>query len=546
MANIDSRKTALSFVERGNMEGGSYQDSLSHSSMFKKYGPHNFGVRGAQLWSSKLGSHLLNKKFLYMTKGKGNVYTLPMGVDDYKWKLESETENPFIITEQTVEDGVQNGKNGKPFKVRINSGLPHEPVVFKTEDPNVPMAKIIGHPKMISPNSYEYTLVLQTGDPNAWIPSDLLKPGKTLVDATTQVSDELNQKYAGIQFANMSELEGVTGNFARKTEMTDKFIRLELGCRANGTAMPSSASYSIGGERMGGSAVGTGYVYYNEIKNLGNTGKGGKSTPMYAGTFVTTVEAKLEERLHRDVEMNMEFGQVQFTRDFDSERVIKTPAGWRQIVKDGHFKAHNGSLTLTDIYEYISEIFITRKDFADRKIILSSGEAGCNYLHKLIAREASQFQYVDTHFLRSVSSEFHTNALEYGVQFTSIKLPMGYVLQIQHDPIKDDPILFPQKAPGTNYTVESFAMDIFDFGQTDQNAAATNSSNITCVQQGGVEEYFTVSNVYDFETGAIKDGSNARSNNKELGIYRATSSGLCVWDVSRVGRLEYDPAMEVV
>lgn len=118
---------------------------------------------------------------------------------------------------------------------------------------------------------------------------------------------------------------------------------------------------------------------------------------------------------------------------------------------------------------------------------------------------------------------------------------MGYVMEIAYDPIKDDRKLFPEKAPGTNRTVESFAMDIFDFGATDQSAINARPENITCVMQDGVESYFTVSNVYDFETGAIKDGSNAYSNNKELGIYRETSGGLAIWDVSRVGRVEYAP-----
>lgn len=108
---------------------------------------------------------------------------------------------------------------------------------------------------------------------------------------------------------------------------------------------------------------------------------------------------------------------------------------------------------------------------------------------------------------------------------------MGYVLEMVYDPIKDDRKLFPEKAPGTNRTIESYAMDIFDFGATDQKAFDANrSENITMVKQDGVESYFSVSNVYDFATGAIKDGSNAYSNNKELGIYRETSAGLCVWD----------------
>jgi len=123
---------------------------------------------------------------------------------------------------------------------------------------------------------------------------------------------------------------------------------------------------------------------------------------------------------------------------------------------------------------------------------------------------------------------------------------MGYILEIAYDPIKDDRKLFPEKAPGTNRTIESYSMDIYDFGQTDQKAIdASNPENMTMIMQDGVESYFTVSNVYDFETGAIKDGSNAYNNSKELGIYREMSGSLGIWDVSRVGRIEYRPVQFV-
>jgi hypothetical protein len=245
-----------------------------------------------------------------------------------------------------------------------------------------------------------------------------------------------------------------------------------------------------------------------------------------------------------DREMNMEFGQLEKTTDSDSGRVMKVAPGWRQIVKDGHYYEHNGSLTLSDIYEFLSNIFVTRRAFNDRKIILATGEGGAAFFSALVANEASLFQYIDTQFLRPISSMFHDNALEFGAQFVSIKFPMGYVVQVFHDPIKDDRKLFPEKAPGTNRTIESFAMDIFDFGATDQKAFDANRpENITCVMQGGVESYYTVSNVYDFQTGAIKDGSNANSNNKTAGIYREMSGGLCVWDTTRLGRIAFNPAM---
>jgi hypothetical protein len=161
----------------------------------------------------------------------------------------------------------------------------------------------------------------------------------------------------------------------------------------------------------------------------------------------------------------------------------------------------------------------------------------------LIAKEASQFNYIDTLFTqkRTDPQGVHDNELSFGAQFTQIKMPNGYILEMCYDPIKDDRKLFPEKAPGTNRTLESFAMDIFDFGDTKQKAMdAVNSKNITMVMQDGVESYFTVSNVYNFETGAVKDGSNVAMNSKELGIYRELPGSLAVWDTSRIGRIQFN------
>jgi hypothetical protein len=534
-----NRKTALQTVERHGW-GGSYFDSFTHAAMFRTYKPHNFGVKAAQLFSSSLGSHLINKKFTYYTVAKGNVYMLPGGVDDYEWFLVADADVDFRVSELLVSETSYPGKGGQRFKIALSTPWVHEPVLLKTEAPNLPMIRIIGYPVKRSENSYEYECELQTSDLNAYIPVDYLRPDRRMIDASTMVGDELNQKYAGDQYGEMFKLQSWTGNFARKAEFTDKFIRAEIAARKDGRRLPGNMSYSIGGESYRDGGVGVGYVYQQKF-NLTNSGEADK---IEAGVFITKIEARLEERLMRDREMNFEFGQIQKTKDYESGRPIKVPAGWRQIARDGHYKQHNGSLNLTELNEYIAEIFLTRRAHSDRRIVLASGEGGVEFLHRLIAAEASQFQYIDTLFLqkRSDPQGYHSNELEYGAQFTKIKLPMGYILEIAYDPIKDDRKLFPEKAPGTNRTRESYAMDIFDFGSTDQKAFdAGRPENITCVMQDGVESYFHVSNVYDFETGAERNGGNTYSNNKELGIYRETSGGLCVWDVTRVGRIEYAP-----
>lgn len=531
------RKTALQKVERKSF-GGSYHDSFSHASMFKTYKPHNFGMINAQLFSSKLGEHLINKKFTYMTIAKGNYYSLPGGTDDYEWNLEGDAEVDFRITEVLVDPASQPGKGGLSFKIALDREWLHEPVILKSEGSNLPLLKIIGHPIQRSANSFEYEVQLQTGDPNAWIPLDYLQVDRRFIDVTTSVSDELNTKYAGDQYGEMFKLSSWVGNYARKVEMTDKFIRTEIACRKEGRSMSKGNYYSMMGSKgkmnKYYNGVGVGYVYQKQFKN-------GNNKVINKGVFITEIEARLLERIERDREMMMEFGQLEKTVDRDSNRTIKVAPGWRQIVRDGHYKEHNGSLSLADIQEYLMEIFITRMKFSDRKIKIASGEAGIEYLHRLLSQEANAFTTIDTNFIREKKDKlgYHDHELEFGSQFTSWKAPNGLIVEVVHDPIKDDRHLFPELAPGTNRTLESFNYDIFDFGSTDQKAVDANRrENITMVKQDGVESYYTVSNVYDFRTGAIKDGSNAYSNNKECGIYREMSGSLCVWDVTRVGRIE--------
>ena len=115
-------------------------------------------------------------------------------------------------------------------------------------------------------------------------------------------------------------------------------------------------------------------------------------------------------------------------------------------------------------------------------------------------------------------------------------------VEFVYDPIKDDEALFPQKAPGSYHSVESYAYDVFDFGTTDQTPeGADNHENITMVMQDGVELYAHVEGLYSFASGAINDGGVSNSTSKELEILRETSGALAVFDVSRIGRLEYVP-----
>jgi len=481
----------------------------------------------------------VNKKFTYMTMASGNYHVLPGGTDDYEWELIGDADTDFRITELLVDPNAQHGKGNLPFKIAFGNDWVHEPAILMTEDPNAPLLRIIGYPEPLSATSWAYEVELQTGDPTDWIPTSLISPDRILTRNTSAVSDELNQKYASDQFGSMTKLRSWCGQFANKIEFTDKFVRTEIACAKGKQSGMGGQSYSFGGKKRK-DAVSNGYIYQQSLFDKKSKKK------IQKGVFITIADARLLERTEKDRENMMEFGRLQKTEDRDTSRPIKIAPGWRQLVRDGHYWEHNGSLTLGDLSEFVTSIFFRRRNFTSRKIYLYTGEGGIELLSRLIAQEASLFNYPDANFFVRKNPDpmgVHSNELEFGAQFTRVKFFNGVDVCIAYDPIKDDDKLFKIKAPGSNRPIESYAIDIFDLGHSESKAENAGDANMTMVLQDGVEEYYHVCNVYNFKTGAITNGGNSNSNNKELGIYRCLSGSLAIWDVSRVGRIEYNPYM---
>lgn len=531
------RRSALVTHERKAI-GGSYFDSLTHAAMFRAYKPHDFGVMSARLFSAEVGSDLINKKFTYYTIAQKNVYVLPGGVDDYTWYVMGDTDVEFRFTELLVDPLGYAGKGGLPFQIALDRDWLHEPAMIKVANSNLPFLRIMGQPVQRSANSWAYEVEVQDGDPNSYIPVAYLQPGMTAIRTSSFVSDEGNTKYAPDQYGEMYKLQNHVANYANKAEFTDKFIRTEIACKNSGRSLGND-SYTVGGTSHKGAAISSGYMYQADLKDA----KTSKVIKM--GTFITNVEARLEDRTQLDREYAMEWGRLQITKDRDSGRTMKMPAGWRQLVKDGHYLQHNGNLSLSDIFEFLNNLFLTRKNFKDRKIKLAGGEGAIDFLSRLIFQEYSSIVTVDTLFAQKRTDGgigVHENELVYGSQFTKIRMTNGIEVEIMHDPNKDNRQLFPELAPGTNRTLESFCMDIFDLGVTDQTPVSAGSKNNLCmIMQDGVEEFYTVSNVYNFETGAERSGGNVYGTNKDLGIFRAMSGSLNSWDASRLARIEFIP-----
>lgn len=527
------RKTALITAAPRTNWRGTYGDSRTWASQFRTLGPHHFGLMGAQTFSTQLGKSQVNKPLYYMTAGLGNMYELPGGHSTYKWKLSEDGLTRSVIVD--VDNiGTQPGKSGTRIRFALDHGGYHEPVVLKTEGgPNVPMLVIQGFPEQETPTKFWYEAIIQDGLEDSFIDPAFLQVGRTVLDGTTQVSDELNTKYGGIEFGSSYELQSQIGYVARKIEVTDKFIRLEKAARERG--MAPSSTYSFGGKSYN-NAVGTGYI-------IAHRNKDGKVTKdvVEQGSFISTAEAMLEERIAMDKEYGMTFGRTQTRLDEVTGRRITTGAGWFQIARDGNFKENNGNLTLDDFTLELESLSFNAIDPSDRVFVIKTGQDGMKFASQLVEAEAglSPFVFDSSYFIDKVGHNNFGNERAFGAQFTEFRGYNGIRLIWMYDPTKDNPNWYPDLDEETGRPKESGSYDIFDLGAT--NAApdtARTKSNCAYIYEPEAEEYFIVSNVYDIYNGSYKDGSKVANLDKQAGIYRGSSYKFECWDVSRTMRIE--------
>lgn len=522
------RRTAIKVTERKGF-GGSFYDSVAHAAMFRDEHPYDFGVKTAMLYSAGIDSDIVDKKFTYHTYASGNYYVLPGGKDEYQWSVIGDARIDFRVTELLVSATSYPGKDGLEFEIALDKDWLHEPAMILSENPDLPGLLIIGHPRPLGNQSWAYTVRLQSGDPNKYIPVEYLQPDKIWTRISAPTSDEENPHYAGDQYSNMMKLRSFCGQVSNKLEVNDKFVRMELANKKR-----QGETYDFAGKKYS-DAFSSQYIYQAKLRDPKT------NDIIEKGVFISKAEARLLERCEMDREMIMEFGNGQYTYASDTEKPLKIAPGWREIAKDGNYFEHNGSLTLKQLYEYVHAIYFRRQNFKNRKIRIYTGEGGMAFLSELIKREASTFQTIEpgVYFQSRGEGKYHSNEFTYGAQFTKILFPMGVEVEFWYDPIKDNDQLFKRKAPGTNIPLESFQLDIFDFGHTDNAPEGAPVENITMVMQDGVEEYYQVGGVYDIRTGAPIDGSVRPSNSKRMGIYRTCAGSLCVWDVSRVGRISW-------
>lgn len=495
--------------------GGKHFDSTHISKFFKSDAPHDFGLKVSQIFTS-------SNKFKYkaltdLTEASGNIHEI-VG-DTYRWSLYGDDYRFNRVVKLLETGNSRPGINGQEFKIGLAEGWYEEPDVISGENNNYQM-EIVGLP-INRGNYWEYTVRLQTSNPNEFVPIEELYEGREFRVVSSSVAIEKNQLFGTVSMGSQVDLQSQIGAFSKEFSLTDRVIREQKA------AMSKGESFSRDGSVMGGYA----FNLYDPITKQ----------PVKRKGVMTFLEAKILDDVEMDCEYAMTFGKVSTRSDYTGRYIKKTGPGFRQLVKDGHEWIHNGSITLEQLENYLMTIFLTRVDEGDREITISTGTLGMRIMDQLISEEISQFLTLDRYYINQMSDGTGRNDLEYGYQFKRFIAKNGVVVNLQVDPMKDDPYYCPRRDPNNSiYTLDSARMDIYDFGASSASMAP-GRANMSMIKTAGVDSYYLVGGVVDPDKGVVTDGSMRASGDKSVYFRREKSGGLCIWDTSRVGSIVMEP-----
>lgn len=474
--------------------GGNFFDSDMLAAAYDSGKPHIFDKYMGQLFSST--DRFNGKPLIGMTQAKGKMIEIDNEI--YRWKLVGAQEK-FLRSVEVLDGldavGSKPGLGRTPFRIKLDEGYYAHPDVIEGEHDDYKLEILEG--PIHDGNGYIYTVRLQTDDFTKFFPPQYLEVGREFSKAWTTVPSEFNEYFGTMQFGNSFELECQVGAFAQKFTVTDKAMRED-----GRLAMP---------------------VPYRDQK----TGE-----IKYSEKFIPLAQAKNEDALYTDMEYQMWKGE-KTTNIGKNGYMQKTGPGVRAQLRDGHILYYNGVLTEAMLADYLDAIWFSRVSEGDRKIVAMTGSMGAIAFHELLAKSASSFLTVDTHYIQK-ANDGDPRHLSYGAQFVHYRGMNGMEVTLMINPLYDDTKfckrvhpLYPTKP------IDSWRMTFLDFGKD-----GNGMDNISMLSVKDTRRYgFVPGSVGPM--GPIKGGQWG-SPKAGCEWFTEGTAGIWIKDVSRGGEIILD------
>lgn len=478
-------------VERLPSFGGTFVDSqyLGHS--YETGNPHVFENTITKIFSSK--NNLYTGKLITNMTGSKVGGTTEIDTEIYRWTLQGAEEKSARVVENLESSNNTPGLGLLPFKLKLDLNYYAMPDVLFGEDNEYPLA--IQEGPIADGTGYIYTVKLQGDNPAVFVPATMLEPGKEFNKVWTSTQSEYNGVFGGQQYPNSFKLESQVGAFAQKFTVTDKAWREEGRLKVE-------------------------FLYTVD-------GKTKKAT-----RFLPMAEAKMWNELYKSMEAQLVYGKKQ-TQPGPDGYWIKTGPGLRQQMKDSWVQYYNGPLSISQLKDFLLDIFITRIPESERRTVVHTGTLGAQLFHDALVAISNGFLTVDTNWVNKIASPVETPHLAYGAQFTRYNGPHGVTIDLMVNELYNNRDYCKRMHPQyPNLPVDSARFTFMDFGTSE------GMNNIQMLKVKDTFRWGYVAGTHT-PTGPVK-GGQAGAMKAGYDMFCEGTAGLWIKDITRCGEFIYD------
>lgn len=363
---------------------------------------------------------------------------------EYKWKLIGPSQSNYSLLCARDENGNEVtaasgniGANQCPFYLVFEKDWTWRGATIVGNLNELYQFVVLDEPRFEGSNTV-YRVYLSGGNTEG-IPADRLLAGEKFSFEANYISDDYSREVGGLHFAS-------------QTEMSNTFSTLRTKFKVGGKLMDDKLAVALP-------------VLMEDNKTVKMVTK-----------WMLYVDFEFERQFRGQKNRALAYGVS--NRNANGEwmdidvngRPVKKSAGLYQQLELGNVHWMN-KFSLKVLENALRDLFTGTTDYADRHVVLITGDAGAIDFHKAVLNETqgwTAFQGFDnTNAVYKTNSPYHTNALGAGFQFTQFKSPMGIVIDLLVDQSYNDPVRNKITMPDGSLAF-SHRMDIMDLGPKEQ------------------------------------------------------------------------------
>jgi hypothetical protein len=404
--------------------------------------------------------------------------------EEVEWSLMGASSRPLVVLEDVEAGDLRPGLGKTPFRIKLDANW------FKVGDVIVPedkryLLRIQNGPNP-SGRGFVYTVIFQEDSQSLFLPKKFLTPGSRFVKLFSNYG-EGSDSSGSVQFAMPIDLKARISTYRKEYKITGD---------ADNAVM--------------------------EVALMDESGK------VHDYKWMNYADAEFKLQWNRELEFGLWYQRQGLTTPDTTGRSVRTGAGIEQLMESSHLHYYNKFSTKL-IREYLMDIFYNRTGFKSRKIEVYTGEYGAMAFHEAVDNDASKFLTLDTTNIGKTSSEFNSNALQFGRQFTKYIGPNGIEVVLKYNPVYDDRERNFLIDPITGKPAESMKFTFFDVsdGNGDDNLYILK-------KKGGMKSGYIAGLQSPY--GPVQGGLMSNSEDAYTMIEYA-QMGVMLKDVSRCGQL---------